>query len=457
MFDGKITNLPHIHRVRALLDSRAMIRNPVHVFEKYRKQLGKTFTFHFGGAKRAIVSTDPDFIQHVLLKNQANYHKSDIQVKRMGEFQGQGLLNSHGEAWLRQRRHLADGFLRSRLVKLLPFQCEVMDEAMAGFAQRAKEGPIDIYQEMVEVTLKLVGKSLFGQQISEQELQVIAKAVSDIQGFIVRQIVQPYLIPWFRITGQSAHYQKIRIKGDRLISAYIDTRRREDRGNSDLLKHMLETPYEDTGKPMEDSQILIEALQLLIAGNETSSNALAWTFYLLAKHPECIVKIRSEIERTAGKDPLDFAALHRLEFTLQVINEALRLYPPFWMIDRTSMEDDEINGIHIPAGITVIPYIYGTHRNPDFWPDAETFDPSRFERASVKERHTFAHIPFGGGPRICIGSNMALMQILLILVSFIRDYDFELATKRPSKICPMMILRPDGPIQMHFRPVSPVS
>ena len=457
MLEGKITNAPHIHRARALLDSRALMRNPIQVFEKYRKELGKTFTFHFAGVKRAIVSTDPDFIQHVLHKNQANYRKSHIQVKRMREFNGHGLHNSHDERWLSMRRHLAKGFLTNRLKKMMPIQLEVMDEAMEGFAQRAGEGPVDIYQEMVKVSLALIGKSLFGRRISDEELQVIADAVSDIQAFILRQIVQPYLIPWYRLSGKTAYYQKIRGEGESLIEEHINIRRRDGGGGSDMLGHMLETLYEDTGRPMEDSQLLIETLQLLIAGNESSSIALAWTFYLLARHPECIARIRSEIESVVGEGPLDFAALRRLEYTAQVLNEALRLYPPFWMIDRIAQEEDEAAGIHIPAGIMVIPYIYGTHRNPDFWPDAETFDPSRFERASVKERHTFAHIPFGGGPRVCIGSNMALMQILLILVSFIRDYDFELATKRPSKICPMMILRPDGPIQMRFRPVSPVS
>ena len=457
MLEGKITNAPHIHRARALLDSRALMRNPIQVFEKYRKQLGQTFTFHFAGVKRAIVSTDPDFIQHVLHKNQSNYRKSHIQVKRMREFNGYGLHNSHGERWLSMRRHLAKGFLTNRLKKMMPIQLEVMDEAMEGFAQRAGEGPVDIYQEMVKVSLALIGKTLFGRRISDEELQVIADAVSDIQAFILRQIVQPYLIPWYRLSRKTAYYQKIRSEGESLIEEHINIRRRDGGGGSDMLGHMLETLYEDTGRPMEDSQLLIETLQLLIAGNESSSIGMAWTFYLLARHPECIARIRSEIESVVGEGPLDFAALRRLEYTAQVLSEALRLYPPFWMIDRIAQEEDEAAGIHIPAGIMVIPYIYGTHRNPDFWPDAESFDPDRFESTAARERHPYAHIPFGGGPRICIGADMAMMQSVLVLVSYIRDYDFEPATERPSNICPMMLLRPDGPIPLRFRRVAGAS
>ena len=456
MLEGKITNAPHIHRARALLDSRALMRNPIQVFEKYRKQLGQTFTFHFAGVKRAIVSTDPDFIQHVLHKNQSNYRKSHIQVKRMREFNGYGLHNSHGERWLSMRRHLAKGFLTNRLKKMMPIQLEVMDEAMEGFAQRAGEGPVDIYQEMVKVSLALIGKTLFGRRISDEELQVIADAVSDIQAFILRQIVQPYLIPWYRLSGKTAYYQKIRGEGESLIEEHINIRRRDGGGGSDMLGHMLETLYEDTGRPMEDSQLLIETLQLLIAGNESSSIGMAWTFYLLARHPECIARIRSEIESVVGEGPLDFAALRRLEYTAQVLNEALRLYPPFWMIDRIAQEEDEAAGIHIPAGIMVIPYIYGTHRNPDFWPDAESFDPDRFESTAARERHPYAHIPFGGGPRICIGADMAMLQSAMVLVSYIRDFDFELASERPSNICPMMLLRPDGPIPLRFRKVAKV-
>jgi cytochrome P450 len=374
----------------------------------------------------------------------------------MREFNGHGLHNSHDERWLSMRRHLATGFLTNRLKKMMPIQREVLDEAMEGFAQRAGEGPVDIYQEMVKVSLALIGKSLFGRRISDEELQVIADAISDIQGFILRQIVQPYLIPWFRLSGKTAYYQKIRSVGESLIEEHIDIRRRDGGGGSDMLGHMLETPYEDTGRPMEDSQLLIETLQLLIAGNESSSIALAWTFYLLARHPECIARIRAEIESVVGEGPLDFAALRRLEYTTQVLNEALRLYPPFWMIDRIAQEEDEAAGIHIPAGIMVIPYIYGTHRNPDFWPDAEIFDPDRFESASAKKRHPYAHIPFGGGPRICIGADMAMLQSAMVLVSYIRDFDFELASERPSNICPMMLLRPDGPIPLRFRKVAKV-
>lgn len=452
MFSGTFTNAPHVPRVQALLDSRALFRNPVAVFEKYRAQLGPTFSLHLGGTKRSIVSTDPEFIQHVLRTNRDNYQKSDIQVERMAEFQGIGLVNSHGETWLRQRRLLAKGFQPGHLAELLPIQVDLLQEMMVRFDRDAQRGLVDVYQLMVHFTLRLVGKSLFGRSMSEQELEQIAEAISTLQAFVVRQIVQPYLIPWFRISGQSEKYQELRREADQIVLRHIRSRCQEGRGK-DFLHLLLETPYQDTGEPMGEAQALIESLQLMVAGNESSSNALTWTFYLLAQHPQTVAMIRDEAARVIGNDPIHFKNLHELQFTLRVIEEALRLYPPFWMVDRVALQADEVCGIAVPAGTLVLPYIYGTHRNSAVWQNVHAFDPSRFEPEQRKARHPFGYIPFGGGPRICIGTNLAIMQMLLVLVWLVRDYDFELAGKQPIGIRPLMLLRPDAAVMMRFRRV----
>jgi cytochrome P450 len=310
---------------------------------------------------------------------------------------------------------------------------------------------------MVRFTLRLVGNGLFGKKMRDEELEALGRAISTIQGFIVRQIVQPYMIPWFRISGQSERYQRIRAAADRIVSDYVEARKLERSGDvdADILEYMLSSPSADGGPAMSTEQILIEILQLLVAGNETSSTSLSWTMYLLARHPEVARAMRDEIRGAFTGGPIGFDALHRLPYTLQVLDEATRLYPAFWMIDRTAVADDEIQGIHIPAGITVVPYIYGTHRNPAHWSDPEAFDPGRFSREATKQRHPFAHIPFGGGPRVCVGANMAMMQMLLILVSIVRDYDFALATPGPVDIDPMMILRPKGTMDMTFERIRP--
>ena len=345
-----------------------------------------TFTFHFGGAKRSVVSSNPAFIEHVLRSNQDNFRKSVIQVERMSEFQGVGLVNIHGDQWRRQRRLLARGFQVSRLKELLVMKLDVLRDWMVRFEQDVQAGPIEVHQQMVRLTLSLVGRSLFGRSMSDDELEQIADTISTIQKFIVRQIVHPYMIPWYRISGQSEKYQQLRLEANEIVLRHIQARRDEGMGETDLLRILLETPYPDTGKPMAEQQAMIESLQLLVAGNETSSNALTWVLYLLSRHPNYIQRIRIEIEHVIGSDPVNFDNLHQLELTLQVVHEALRLYPPFWMIDRIALQDDEIAGVKVSAGTMVIPYIYGTHRNPAIWPDADTFDPDRFSPEQRKAR-----------------------------------------------------------------------
>jgi cytochrome P450 len=161
----------------------------------------------------------------VLQKNAGNYHMSDIRVKRMGEFQGQGLLNSHGEEWLRKRRFLAQGFLPDRLAELLPLQEDAVDETLARLDLAIAEGPVDMYRLMLGFTFRLVGNSLFGSRMTDAEIEHLGHTIKTIQRFIVRQIVQPYKIPWFRLSGQSRYYQNMRIEADKVARAYIEARR----------------------------------------------------------------------------------------------------------------------------------------------------------------------------------------------------------------------------------------
>jgi cytochrome P450 len=217
---------------------------------------------------------------------------------------------------------------------------------------------------------------------------------------------------------------------------------------------ILTTPFKDTGELMSDETVKVEILQLLVAGNETSTTAAAWAFYLLAKHPEHIPKIRDEINAAFGDEEVNYTSLHKLTYTIAVLDESMRIRPPFWMIDREALKDDEFNGVKIPAGTTVIPYIYGVHHNAEVWKNPDQFDPGRFDPEKAEKTHFFAHIPFGGGPRVCIGQNMAKMQILLVMSAITRNYDFELSDKKEIGMHAMMLLKPDGPIYMNFKRVK---
>jgi cytochrome P450 len=429
-----------------------MVRNPIEVFERYRRTLGPTFTVHLGGGRAAIVSTAPDFVQHVLQKNAGNYEMSDIRVKRMGEFQGQGLLNSHGAAWLTKRRFLAQGFTPARLAALVPAQARILEVSLAEVDSAAERGPVDVGRVIMWINFRLFGNAVFGSRMTDEDIEHIASTIRTIQQFIVHQIVKPYMIPWYRLSGRTRHFQRLRLDAERVVRAYVASHMSGSSGDAgDLLELMLHTPYPSAEGRMSEEQVLIEALQLFVAGNETSPTALSWALYLLGRNPHLVPIMREEIQDVFGNGSLTFDGLHELRLTRHVLEETLRLYPSFWMMDRMSVGEDEVGGTRIPAGVMVLTYLYGLHRNPDAWANPEVFDPSRFEPEAKKGRSPFAYLPFGGGPRKCIGSSMSIMQMLLILAGFVRRYRIELTVSEPVGIRPMMILHPASPIMMRLR------
>jgi cytochrome P450 len=425
-----------------------MAHNPVQVLSKYTELYGETFRFHLGGIKEAIVTTDPVVIQHVLKTNWENYHKSHIQKKRMGHFLGKGLLTTEGEAWKTQRRLIQSGFERKQLEILSSIMQDSLDDSLRDFDRQAGIGAVDIYPLMMKITFAMVGKSLFGAELKEEDIDLISEAISTVQEFMVRQTIQPYLNPWFTVSGEQRRHEELRNRAFGILGDYIQRRRTEAPGH-DLLQILLDARYSD-GSAMSDELVISESMQLLVAGHETSSNALSWTLYLLSTRPDCAERVRQEFDTVLGERPLQFSDVPKFEFTTQVINEALRLYPPFWMVDRMALADDHAGDIDIPRGSTIVVFIYGTHHSPKYWENPESFDPSRFAKGREKLNVPYSHLPFGAGPRGCIGGNYAMLQMLMILSVLFRKYDFELVPGQTIEPRPMVILRPEHGIRMTF-------
>jgi cytochrome P450 len=425
-----------------------MAANPVDVLQKYTDLYGDTFRFYLGGVKEAIVTTNPAVIQHVLKTNAENYHKSDIQVKRMGHFLGKGLLTTHGEPWRTQRRLIQKGFDRKQLDALSAIMQDSVADSLRDFDGKIQNGPVDIYPHLMKITFSMVARSLFGARLKDEDIDLVSDTICTVQEFIVRQTLQPYLNPWFQVSGELRRHEEMRARADAVLMRYIKQRRQQEPG-SDLLQSLLDARYSD-GEGMTDELVLSESMQLLVAGHETSSNALSWLLYLLSSRPDCLERVRQEFDAVLGEAQLSHGDVMKCEYTTQVIQEGLRLYPPFWMIDREAIADDQVGDIAIPKGSTVIVYVYGAHHAPQNWPDPESFDPGRFTKANVKQLTPFTYLPFGGGPRICIGNQYAMLQILMILSELLRKYDFELTPGQSIEARPMVILRPKHGIRMSF-------
>ncbi len=429
-----------------------MAANPVQVLCKYAESFGDTFRFYLGGIKEAIVTIDPAVIQHVLKTNADNYQKSEIQVKRMGHFLGKGLLTTHGEPWKTQRRLIQKGFDRKQLEALSAIMQDSLAESLREFDRQVSVGPVDIYPHLMKMTFAMVARSLFGARLKDEDIDLVSHTILTVQEFIVKQTLMPYLNPWFAATGELRRHEEMRAQADSVLYKYIKQRRNGPPGN-DLLQTLMDARYAD-GEGMSDELVLSESMQLLVAGHETSSNALSWLLYLLSSRPDVLERLRLEFDTVLDGEPLSYLHVMRFEFANQIISEALRLYPPFWMIDRMAVADDHVGDVAIPAGSTVIVFVYGAHHAPRYWEDAESFDPERFTKANEKLHPPFTYLPFGGGPRGCIGGNYAMLQILMILSKVLMKYDFELTPGQTIEARPMVILRPKHGIRMTFTPAA---
>src|ERR1700684_1507153 len=319
------TAIPVVSRLRCFADSRAMFQNPVQVLSSYNQIFGDTFRLYLGGLKEAIVTIDPVVIQHVLKTNAENYQKSDIQVKRMGHFLGKGLLTTHGEAWRTQRRLIQKGFDRSQLDALASIMQDSLADSLRDFDAQARRGPVDIYPHFMKITFAMVARSLFGARLKEEDIDLVSHTICTVQEFIVRQTLQPYLNPWFAVSGELRRHEDMRTRADAVLLEYIKKRRNEPPGQ-DLLQTLMDARYRDGGG-MSDEPILSRTRQILVAGHATASNALSWLLYLLSSRTDCLEKVRQEFDSVLGEAPLSHSDVPKFEFATQVIMEALRLYP----------------------------------------------------------------------------------------------------------------------------------
>ena len=438
-----------VSRLRAFLETRQLVDNPVAVISKHLFERGDTYYYPIGGIKKVLITIDPKVLRHILNDNYENYHKADIQVRDLGRFLGANLLTSHGDYWLRQRRLIQHGFRGDKRASMAAAMCSCLEASLTRFDEDIRRGPVDIRPQMVALSLKMVACSLFSARLSDEDVRLISEAISRNLALIFWQIVQPFLAPWFALSGKLRRHEVIRSEVDEFLLDHIRRRRTEHDQTDDLLQILLDARYGDTGEGMTDEQILSESKLFMVAGHETTSNALCWTLYLLSRNPDYLRRARDELKTVIGDGPFRSSHCVNLPLTRRIIEESLRLYPPFWVVGRVALKDDRAGDVPIQKGTTVVAFIYGAHRAPAFWRDPDDFLPERFEDDS-KIRFDFHYLPFGGGPRGCIGSSYAMLQMLMILNVILRRYDFASASDEVIEPRPTIVLRPRNGIMMRF-------
>ncbi|AYA36951.1 cytochrome P450 [Hymenobacter oligotrophus] len=447
--------LPQVPRLRAFRNSLALAENPIPVLTQYLDELGDTIGLHMGGIKPTLLTRDPGLIQHILQKNHRNYPKSEMS-HGVARYLGHGLLTSEGSYWLQQRRLIQPGFHRQRIAALTETMLQVIEECLEPVAAQARQQggatTVAVHELMTTTAFRVIARSVFSTSMSEAELQQLAHLLTDIQAFYTRTLRQPYLKPWLAVKGQFRYHDQLAAQMRQLVLKYIRQRQQEGgAGKDDLLQMLLDARYEDTHEPMTEAQVLDEAIILLVAGHETSANALSWLWYLLAQHPEVVTKLRAEMAAALGERRPTFQDLPQLPYSLQVIQETMRLYPPAWIVDRQALNDDEYNGLPLPKGTLISAYIYGVHHLPRLWPEPEAFRPERFGKEQLREQPAYAYLPFGGGPRLCIGNQFALTEMQLVLLETLRRFEVEWEAQPAPGMRPLITLRPRAEITLRFR------
>ena len=360
-------------------------------------------------------------MKHVVQDNHTNYIKGPW-YKVLKPLMGDGLFSSDGELWKRQRRLVQPAFQR----KHHPMMAEIIADTTRSMLERweanASRGQaIDARGEIILLTLEILLRTMFSGDLIGYE-QELREAVIEYERHmdLVSAVNSVKLPAWFPNPGRRRFQGAVRTL-ERFIFRVVDERRRMQTDNGHLVSLLLWARDEETGESMNDRQIRDELMTVLQAGHDTVSDAIAWTWYLMAKHPDVRQRVEREVDSTLGGQPPRFEDLPALAYTNRVILESIRVYPP-WVFARTPVEDDVIGGYHIPAKSLVVISPYVTHRLPEIWGNPEIFDPDRFLPERSEGRPRFAHYPFSAGPRQCVGAGVAMLEAQMIVFMAAQKY-----------------------------------
>ena len=390
----------------------------------------------------------PDHLRYMMLENYKNYSKGPL-FARADILVGDGLVVSHGDAWMRQRRLMSPPFSSQRLAKIVPVVSEVASERLERW-RRAGGGVFEMWQEMSGITMSALLKTIFATSMDEAK---IARFVSAFDAVVEHMNIRGptfFLPDWFPLPGRSKALAG-RAELHSMIDSIVRERRAQGTQGDDLLSLLLNAK-DDDGSGMSDELLRDEIKTAVFGGYDSTAVGLAFTLYLLTTHPESARKARDEVLRVAPAGPLTMEKVAELDYVGRVFQEALRLYPPLSFHPRMALEDDTIGTRRIPAGSTLLYSNYAPGRNPAFWQHPDSFFPDHFLPAEVAKRHRFAYQPFAAGPRVCIGMNLAIMEAKVVLALILRDYDLVRAVSTPIMQARFGTTRAKGGVWLDVRP-----
>jgi len=416
-------------------------RDPLRLFLAAFREYGELVRFHFGPMVAHLVSS-PEGVHHVLVENQRNYGKQTRGYKNLRYVLGNGLLTSEGETWKRQRRIAQPAFHRQRISGFGQTMVRAAQDVCASLEARRGQ-TVDLHHEMMRLTLRIVGETLLGYDPTDAADEVGA-ALAFLLNIANERSGRIFEIPPSIPTRENLRFRKALATLDGVVLRMIEERRKNPGDRGDLLSMLIESRDAETGEAMDDRQLRDETMTIFLAGHETTANALTFSWLLLSRFPAAYRELREELRAVlAGRSPT-VDDLPRLALPRRIVQEAMRLYPPAWIIGRSADGADEIGGYGIPARSIVFISPYVIHRHPGLWENPEGFDPARF----AKEPPRGAWLPFGAGPRMCIGNGFAMMEAELVLATLAQRLRFDLLPGEHVRLEPSITLRPRGGVRM---------
>ncbi len=392
------------------------------------------------GFQDVYVVNHPELIRPVLTQDYRHFSKRVVDYRVLAQVMGNGLVTNDGPGWVRQRALMQPMFGNRRVNgfdgTINALTSSMMDEWETWVGGDA----VRIDREMSRLTFGIVGATLFGSDLERHagEMAEIVE-VANLHPLEIRGLMT--LWPWVP-TPHNVKWKRALRRLDRIVYGMIEARRRRGAGNDDILDHLIHALDEENGEGMDKRQMRDEVVTLMLAGHETSANALAWTLYLLGKHPDVETRLTEVLAATLGAAAATAEDLPRLPYLKQVVQESMRLYPPVWAYARRSERPEEFDEYLLPANAYVAVVPYALHRHPEFWADPERFDPDRFEPSRGDARHPYSYLPFAAGPRTCIGAGMAMLETQLVLAQILQRFKVHLAPDHPVDTTAKVTLKP---------------
>jgi cytochrome P450 len=394
----------------------------------------------------------PDHAKHVLADNSAAYRKG-IGLSHARRALGDGLLTSEGELWQKQRKTIQPAFQARRMAEQAEGVAEEAAHLVDRLARHAGRGPVDIREEMTGLTLGVLGRTLLGVDLSAETS--IGHSFEAVQDQAIFEMMSLGMVPaWVPLPSQ-LRFRRARKDLAQIVRRLIaDHAERPAGTGDDVLTRLVDSVRREPDPRVGEVRIRDELITLLLAGHETTASTLSWAFHLIDGHQEVGERLREEAVRVLGDRLPVYEDLRRLTYTVQVVEETMRLYPPVWILTRRARADDTVGGYPVPVGTDILICPYTLHRHPGYWDAPDRFRPDRFAPERAADRPRYAYIPFGAGPRFCVGNNLGMLEAVFVLALVSREFRLVGMPGRPVRAEPMLSLRVKGGLPMTVHRVS---